>query len=183
MTHDMRTRLRAEPVLRGSAPELDSSLPANPVELFRQWFDHAVLASVQEPHAMTVSTVDADGVPDARVLTLKDVNERGWAFASTKSSAKGQQLKAQPYAALTFWWQPLVRCVRVRGKVVEASREDSLADLRARRAAAQQSVDADDWTLWRVVPSRVEFWQGSEDRNHTRIVFVNQDGHWRRDLG
>jgi pyridoxine/pyridoxamine 5'-phosphate oxidase len=110
---------------------------------------------------MTLSTVDADGMPDARVLVLKDVDERGWAFASTRSSVKGGQLDDEPHAALTFWWQPVVRSVRIRGRVVEASRDESLADLRARTAAAQDGVDADDWILWRVVPDRIEFWQGS----------------------
>jgi pyridoxamine 5'-phosphate oxidase len=63
--------------------------------------------------------------------------------------------------------------------VVEASRDESLADLRARSTAAQDGVDADDWRLWRVVPERVEFWQGSQDRRHTRIVFIRQQDGWR----
>lgn len=102
---------------------------------------------------MTLSTVDEGGAPDARVLVLKDVDERGWAFASTTSSVKGDQLRACPQAALTFWWQPLVRSVRVRGEVNEVS--GGLADLRARSAEAQKGVDPDDWTVWRVLPARV----------------------------
>lgn len=147
--------------------------------LFLEWLEGARCAGVAEPHAMTLSTVDQDGVPDARMLVLEDVDERGWAFASTKSSMKGSQLLANPQAALTFWWQPLVRSVRVRGPVLEASRSESLADLRARSAAAQEGVDPDDWTLWRVVADRVEFWQGSPDRRHTRIVYVRESGAWR----
>ena len=180
MTDSTAKQLRALPALSGSAPSLDlRALPEDPVMLFLQWLAVAQDHQVAEPHSMTLSTVDADGVPDARVLVLKDVDERGWAFASTRSSIKGGQLAANPHAALTFWWQPLVRSVRVRGAVVEASREDSLADLRARSAAAQAAVDAEDWTLWRVRATRVEFWQGSPDRRHARIVYVADGRRWR----
>lgn len=175
----MRSRLRALPALTGDAPPLDfAALPADPLELFTTWFQYAVATGVKEPHAMTLATVGDDGVPDVRVLVLKDADIRGWAFASTKSSIKGQQLAQQPHAALTFWWQPLVRSVRLRGPVVEASREESLADLRARSAAAQQDVDPDDWRLWRVQPTRVEFWQGARDRRHKRIVYVADGEQW-----
>ena len=175
----MRSQLRALPALTGDAPPTDfAALPAEPLELFTTWLQHAVATDVAEPHAMTLSTV-GDGAPDARVLVLKDVDTRGWAFASTKSSSKGQQLAQQPDGALTFWWQPLVRSVRLRGPVIEASREESLADLRARSAAAQQDVDPDDWALWRVQPTRVEFWQGAQDRRHNRIVYVAEGHHWQ----
>lgn len=181
MTDETRALLRRLPSLSGDAPGLAAaSLPGDPVDLFLDWLGEAMQAQVPEPHAMTLSTVDADGIPDARVLVLKDVDDRGWAFASTASSVKGTQIRANAHAALTFWWQPLVRSVRVRGIVVEASREESLADLRARSAQAQEGVDPDDWTLWRVVPGRIEFWQGSPDRRHVRLVFVRAGEAWRR---
>jgi pyridoxamine 5'-phosphate oxidase len=183
MPEDMRSYLRALPALTGNAPELTTAaLPADPIEYFKNWLQQAVVADVAEPHAMTLATLDAQGVPDARTLVLKDLDERGWAFASTKSSTKGQQLQHHPYAALMFWWQPLVRSVRLRGPVEEASRAESLADLRARSAAAQQDVEPDDWAVWRVVPDQVEFWQGSQDRRHTRIIYVKKGDHWRLEV-
>lgn len=72
-----------------------------------------------------------------------------------------------------------LRAVRVRGEVVEASRHESGADLAARSAAARADVPRGDWQLWRVVAARVEFWQGSADRRHTRIVDEPVDGPWR----
>ncbi|HEY4558913.1 MAG TPA: pyridoxamine 5'-phosphate oxidase family protein [Enteractinococcus sp.] len=183
MTHTMAADLRRIPVLSGNAPQLDiAQLPSTPSTLFQWWLEAAVEADVPEPHAMTVSTMSQDGIPDARVLTLKDFGERGWAFASTKSSAKGQQLDAHPYAALSFWWQPLVRSIRIRGKVVEASHEESLADLAARSAAAQRDTDPADWTRWWVVPEQVEFWQGAQDRRHHRIVYRADGDGWMIDL-
>jgi pyridoxamine 5'-phosphate oxidase len=173
MTSDDFSRwLRAQPSLAGSAPALDlDSLPDDPDELFRAWIMSAAALGVPEPHAATLATVDAEGRPDARTLILKDVGPRGWAVAGTRSSAKGAQLAARPAAALTFWWQPIVRAVRVRGSVVEASPEECAADLAARSAAARADVEPGDWVLWRIRPEHIEFWQGSPDRRHTRILF------------
>lgn len=171
--------LRVQPTLTGAAPAFDAgAAPEDPVTLFREWLRAAAGAGVAEPHAMTLATVDADGIPDARTLILKDVGAEGWAFAGTTSSRKGRQLAVHPAAALTFWWQPVLRAVRVRGPVAEASRADSLADLAARSPAAREDVDPDEWALWRVVPTRVEFWQGSIDRRHLRLVYEREDGRW-----
>ncbi|WP_156759364.1 pyridoxine/pyridoxamine 5'-phosphate oxidase [Microbacterium karelineae] len=180
MANHTRAMLRNLPSLAGDAPALDrDALPEDPVTLFLDWLGVAVRQGVPEPHAMTLSTVDAEGIPDARALLLKDVDVRGWAFASEASSPKGRQLRDRPAAALSFWWQPLVRAVRVRGAVIEASREESEADLRERGEEARRRVDADDWTLWRVRPTRVEFWQGSSDRAHHRIEYLADGDGWR----
>ncbi len=131
-----------------------------------------------EPHTAVFSTVDGDGVPDARVLILKDVDDRGWAFAGPASGGRGIQLAANPAAALTFWWQSLVWSVRVRGPVVEATREENEADLAARSATARADVTPGDWRLWRVVADRVEFWSGSTDRRHIRVVYSRDPDGW-----
>lgn len=176
--------LRGRPALTGSAPEWDlASVPEDPIALFREWLLHADAAGVAEPQTATLATVDAHGVPDARTLILKDANARGWAFASTRSSRKGDQLAASPAAALNFWWQPIVRAVRVRGRVVEASAEESAADLAARSAAARADVAPGDWVRWWLVPQRIEFWQGSRDRRHTRVVFERATDGWIRTIG
>jgi len=183
MTDDLRARLRAIPSLTGSAPDLNiAALHADPVAQFVDWLGDAVFADVLEPHAMTLSTIGADGIPDARTLILKDVDARGWAFAGRASSRNGAQLAANPVAALTFWWQPIVRSVRVRGRVVWATRAESKADLLARSPAARMDVASEDWTLWRLRPTRVEFWQGSTDRRHTRIVYQPSGVGWSIDV-
>ena len=171
--------LRSLPTLTGDAPELHTvNVPDDPVALFRNWIVVAAEHGVAEPHAMTLATVDADGMPDARTLILKDVDERGWAFAGDRRSSKGIQLAGRPVAALTFWWQPLVRAVRVRGPVIEAPREECEADLAERAPAARAGIDPDDWMLWRVAPERVEFWQGRLDRNHLRLVYRPEVDGW-----
>lgn len=168
--------LRSIPSLTGKAPELDTArVPAEPNRLFAEWLQLATECGVPEPLSATLSTVDSEGIPDARVLRLKTVDERGWAFASTASSRKGHQLAAHAAASLSLWWQPQMRAVRLRGRVAEASDDESLADLAARSEAARAEVDPEDWRLWRLQPVRIEFWQGSPDRRHTRIVYTRSD--------
>lgn len=157
-------------------------LPADPHELFLSWLSEAIALEVVEPLAATLATVDADGLPDASTLILKDVDERGWAFAGPRSSRKGAQLAARSMAAMNFWWQPIVRAVRVRGRVVEASAEESAADLAARSAAAREGIAPGEWVLWRIVPSRVEFWQGENDRRHSRLVYEPSAEGWTRTI-
>lgn len=191
MTHDdsdlglaqLNDWLRGRHALTGVAPDWDvRDLPEDPAILFADWVRAAAAAGVAEPHTVTLATVDAEGIPDARTLILKRIDERGWGFASTRSSRKGAQLDAVPAAALSFWWQPQVRAVRVRGRVEEAAPEESAADLAARSAAAQAGIADGDWVLWRVVPSRIEFWQGDTDRRHTRLVYEAAADGWSRTL-
>ena len=173
--------LRAQPSLTGTPPRLDvRTLPDNPIELFAEWMTAAVHAGVLEPHAATLATLDADGTPDARTLLVKEVSDQGWAFAGPRSSRKGAQLAVHPVAALNFWWQPVVRAVRVRGIVREATQADSDADLAARSAPARVGITPGDWALWRIEPTRVEFWQGSPDRRHSRIVYLADGAAWDR---
>ncbi|MBQ3357353.1 MAG: pyridoxamine 5'-phosphate oxidase family protein, partial [Microbacterium sp.] len=74
--------LRVQRTLIGDAPVWDATLlPDSPLELFRDWIGAAVDAGVPEPHVATLATVGTDGIPDARALILKDVDERGWAVA------------------------------------------------------------------------------------------------------
>ncbi|WP_336244343.1 pyridoxamine 5'-phosphate oxidase family protein [Microbacterium sp. JZ31] len=151
---DVAAWLRALLALSGVPSPIDAgALPADPVEMFLAWIGEAVDAGVPEPHAATLATVDPDGIPDARTLILKDVGSRGWAFAGTRSSGKGRQLAHRPAAALDFWWQPLMRAVRARGPVVEATRAESEADLAARSPAAREGIPTEDWVLWRLVPA------------------------------
>lgn len=177
-------RLREIPSLTGEPQSLAmGGLPIDPVALFVEWFDHALEAGVAEPHAATLATVDRSGIPDARTLILKSLDERGWAVAGSRFSQKAEHLAVQPAAALNFWWQPIMRAVRVRGVVEEASRAESDADLAARSASARAGIEPGEWVVWRIRPVRVEFWQASFDRRHTRIVYTRADGGWSIDNG
>src|SRR5690606_36058976 len=89
-----------------------------------------------DANAMALATVDADGLPNARMVLLKDVDPRGFTFYSNRESAKGQALAAHPEAALLFHWKSLRRQVRVRGSVepVSTAEADAYFASRARES-------------------------------------------------
>src|SRR3954447_18426373 len=112
-------------------------LDPDPVEQARKWVDDAIVAACLEPNAMTVSTVDAHGRPDARYVLLRGLDERGFWFFTNTESAKGRALAANPYAALTFAWLQLHRQLRVSGSVEPLP--DELSDAYfARRSRGSQ---------------------------------------------
>jgi pyridoxamine 5'-phosphate oxidase len=129
----VRDLLRGLPVFDRPLPAFDTeAVPGEPSALFLSWLHEAIDAGVCEPHAMTLSTVDVAGRPDARVLILKDVGADGWQFATATTSAKGSQLTASPHAALSFHWREQGRQVRVRGEVAAADPSVSAADFLAK---------------------------------------------------
>ncbi|MFF4492452.1 pyridoxal 5'-phosphate synthase [Streptomyces sp. NPDC001546] len=113
-----------------------AAAPAEPVELFREWFVHAARAGQPEPHTMGLATADADGRPDVRILMLHEADGRGWHFASHATSAKGRQLAGRPEAALVFYWPAVGRQVRVRGRVTACGERESREDLAVRSRGA-----------------------------------------------
>ncbi len=115
---------------RGGLTEEDCE--TNPIVLFGRWMREAQLAQLKEPNAMTVATVGPAGRPSARVVLLKEVSELGFVFYTNYSSRKGQEIKTNPFVALTFYWSELERQVRVEGRVEAVGREKSEAYFRTR---------------------------------------------------
>ena len=97
----------------------------DPLQQFQRWFANATEASIAEPNAMTLATVASDGSPDARIVLLKGVDDRGFTFFTDYRSRKGQDLQANPQAALVFFWVELERQVRIRGTVSRLAAEES----------------------------------------------------------
>jgi pyridoxamine 5'-phosphate oxidase len=110
---------------RPENPPLERELLAHdPMAQFARWFEDAV-TDVPLEQAMTVATVDADGSPDARIVLLKGFSPDGFRFFTNYESRKGDQLAANPRAALVLYWRELDRQVRVRGKVERLPAADS----------------------------------------------------------
>lgn len=142
-TQSIQATLRALPSLAGPFPPSDlDHLPDTPHDAFRIWLSHAISENVKEPHAMTLSTVDTEGQPDARVLILKDLDDRGWHFAISADSAKGQQMAASPKVALSFYWPQLGRQVRLRGSAVALSEAESAQSFTGRSTSARATAAA-----------------------------------------
>jgi pyridoxamine 5'-phosphate oxidase len=109
----------------------------NPIDQFREWFDQALEAEVEEPNAMTLATAGAGGQPSARVVLLKGLDERGFIFYTNYDSQKGTELAQNPKAALVFWWEPLERSVRIEGEAERLPPEESTEYFHSRPRGSQ----------------------------------------------
>jgi pyridoxamine 5'-phosphate oxidase len=111
----------------------------DPIALFQEWFHEAVDAEIKEPSAMAVATVDNDG-PDARMLLLKGVDERGFVFYTNLESPKARALRNDPRVALCFYWNTIEKQVRVRGRAAPVSDEEADAYFATRPRLSQISA-------------------------------------------
>ncbi len=141
-----------------------------PIGLFLEWLADAKATEPNDPNAMALSTVDASGAPDSRMVLLKDIDDRGFTFFSNAESDKGVELAARPVAALLFHWKSLRRQVRVRGRVepVTEAEADAYFATRAREsrigawASDQSRPLADRETLEAAVARETERFDGQD---------------------
>jgi pyridoxamine 5'-phosphate oxidase len=108
-----------------------------PLRLFATWFEEAQRSEPSDASAMTLATVDDDGLPDARMVLLKGFDERGFVFYTNTESAKGHELGRHPKAALVFHWKSLNRQVRLRGTVAPVDPAEADAYFSSRPRLAQ----------------------------------------------
>ncbi len=111
-----------------------------PFALFGQWLEDAKAREPNDANAMSLATVDADGLPDVRMVLLKGFDEAGFVFYTNTQSAKGLELDANPKAALLFHWKSLRRQVRIRGVVTRVT--DAEADAYFQSRARQSQIGA-----------------------------------------
>jgi pyridoxamine 5'-phosphate oxidase len=114
--------LRKDYTLQGLS---ETDVDPNPFIQFKQWFDQALAAQLTEPNAMTIATATLDGKPSARMVLLKDFDQRGFVFYTNYNSQKGQELAQNPQASLVFWWAELERQVRISGQIEKVSDKES----------------------------------------------------------
>ncbi len=181
-----------------------------PFTQFGAWFQEASAREINDPNAMALATVSADGRPSVRIVLMKGFDPAGFVFYTNTQSRKGGELLANPFCALTFHWKTLERQVRIEGKasLVGTDEADTYYHSRPRGSqigawASEQSrplperpllearvaeVEArypegeiprpPHWTGFRVVPERVEFWQGMPYRLHDRLVYERAGEAW-----
>ena len=126
---------------------------ADPFQLFNEWLTEALSKEPNDANAMALATADESGLPDVRMVLLKDADARGFVFYSNLGSAKGRQLAANPQAALLFHWKSLRRQVRVRGTVSPVSAEEADAYWATRARPAQLGAWASEQS--QVLPDRL----------------------------
>ena len=151
----------------------------NPFVEFRKWFAEAVAAQLPTVNAMTLATVDERDRPTARIVLLKEVDDRGFTFFTNYQSRKGGDLVVHPFAALVLYWEPLHRQIRIEGEVERLSPEESDAYFSSRphgsqlgaiaspqsrpiatRAALEELVALTAQELGDKAPERPAFWGG-----------------------
>ncbi len=103
----------------------EGQIEQHPHEQFLNWFNHALEAQLHEPYAMSLATANAQGRPHVRTVLLRGATEAGYDFYTNYDSQKGIDLAINPYAELLFYWQEQERQIRVSGRVVKISEEES----------------------------------------------------------
>ena len=109
----------------------------DPIFQFKKWFQEAMEAELLEPYAMTLSTVNKENRPSARVVLLRDLSTQGFTFFTNYLSRKGHDIAENPFAALNFFWPDLERQVRIEGKIVTLNNADSDAYFASRPRGSQ----------------------------------------------
>jgi pyridoxamine 5'-phosphate oxidase len=196
--------LSGDPAL--DLPEFEAP-PADPLQLLERWLRIADERGVREPRALALATADGEGRPSNRILLLKQVVP-ALVFATSYESRKGRDLAVNPRAAGTLYWRETLQQVVVEGPVRRLSEAESDAlfaarpqDARATTAASRQGEPLEDpealraaadeiaataspprrpstWGGYRLDPDLIEFWHGSPDRLHRRLLYVKADGRW-----
>ena len=101
------------------------NLQANPIAQFRYWLNDALKSEVSEPTAMVLSTSTPEGRSSSRVVLLKDLNEDGFTFFTNYESKKAVHIAANPFGSVLFFWPQIERQVRIEGKILKASQNES----------------------------------------------------------
>lgn len=184
------------------------TMTENPLDALQIWVNQAIEAEVEEPTAMSISTISKNNVPSSRQVLLKEIKSEGLVFYTNYNSRKGQEIENNPHVALNFFWPALERQVRVQciaskipaeesdtyfysrpktsqvGAIVsnQSSIIDSNLDL---ESEIQRILESDNeikrpenWGGYILKPNYFEFWHGRASRVHDRISYNLENGNW-----
>ncbi|HSS41110.1 MAG TPA: phenazine biosynthesis FMN-dependent oxidase PhzG [Solirubrobacterales bacterium] len=196
--------LSGDPTLE--LPEFDAP-PEEPLGLLERWLAAADERGVREPRALALATADAQGRPSTRIVLLKRANP-AIVFAFSANSRKGRELAANPRAAGTLYWRETLQQIVFEGPVERLGAEESDQIFAERPPVGQATTVAsnqgevlddpdglrreavelaeggealrrpEDWGGYRLDPDQVEFWHGSPDRLHRRLLYVKTGERW-----
>lgn len=195
-----------------SAGDALADPPPNPMMMLARWLESAAALGVREPESICLSTVDADGGADARMVSLKTVDAAGVVFGTSSLSPKGLQLQVNPSACAVLYWKESLQQVRIRGEIArldeaasdvlfsardrwaravsrESQQSRPMVDVDALRDRVRAAAESDDplqrppaWFAYRLRPRVVEFWHGRHDRFHSRLRYHESPTGWKTQL-
>ena len=187
-----------------------SDLSDSPFDSFQKWLDEAISSEVEEPTALTLSTIHEGKRPRSRVVLLKKIDDLGLVFFTSYNSQKGTEIASNPYAAMNFFWPELERQVRVEGHIekISSTESDDYFYSRPKESQAGAIVSAqskeipegldlsaeinaltkqpdklkrpEHWGGFRLIPDYFEFWQGRPSRIHDRVFYQLQNERWSK---
>lgn len=155
----------------------EADVASNPIDQFTRWWNDAVASQIDEVNAMTLATVNAAGVPAARIVLLKGYNPEGFIFFTNYESDKGKNLAHNPNAALVFFWKELERQIRIEGTVQKVSAEESDRYFNSRPASSRIGAWASPQSA--VIENRLVIEQNVE--RYTSIFAndsIERPDHW-----
>lgn len=142
-------------------------IPESPFSLFRTWMNDAERTEPSDPDAGCLATVDKDGLPDARVVLIRKIDESGFCFFTNYTSAKGQELESHPKAAINFHWKTQKRQVRVRGTIAKLT-----------------PAESDDYYQSRPIGNRIGAWASLQSRPlDDRDILVRRAAEFQEKFG
>jgi pyridoxamine 5'-phosphate oxidase len=155
----------------------ETSVDSNPFSQFRVWWNEAINSEIIEPNAMTLATSSGDGIPAARIVLLKGLDDKGFVFFTNYNSFKGQQLAENPRACLVFFWKELERQVRITGLVEKTTGKESDDYFSTRPEGSKIGAWASPQS--KVIPGRD--WLEQEENNFRKQFNskpVERPAHW-----
>lgn len=188
-------------------PEFDEP-PADPIELFRRWFQEAGAQGVREPGALALGTADSHSRSSSRIVQVIDITAEGLVFTSHDGSQKGRDMAATKWASGVLYWRETRQQLTLAGPVerlsdaesdalwnarpvsthpmsVASRQSEPLEDEKALRAEAQRLAGLGQplprpavWSGYHLRPVMVEFWHGSLDRLHRRLRYDREGDVW-----
>jgi pyridoxamine 5'-phosphate oxidase len=154
----------------------EGDLLADPIKQFEKWFKEASESGVNEPNAMTLTTV-SNHRPSSRIVLLKGVDDRGFVFYTNYDSRKGAEMEANPWISLNFFWQPLVRQIRIEGHIEKLSPEESDEYFNTRPRESQLGAWASPQSS--ILKSRTDLEKELERYGKTyENILVPRPPHW-----
>lgn len=151
-------------------------LNQNPIEQLSLWLEQAKQAEFKDATCMTLSTTDKNGMPDARIVLLKQLDESGLSWYTNYASHKGQQLLDNPQACLLFYWRDVDRQVKIRGKVEKLSVEEAEEYFHSRPLESQFSAAASKQS--QPIESREKLEEKLEQLKNINAKTVERPGSW-----